>query len=656
MKIFRRSGAGRLACCAGMLVMSLSLAFIFVAFGSLEVGAAPANPHPFTGVQADGEEIVLFFRGDEFFAWWEDYFGFVVAFDAASGNWRYANVVDGVIAPVGGIVGRDDGGVRIDRGALLPLIQNGWRFDPGNPLLEFFDGRLFRDHRGTAAVLMNVPTVPSIMRTEGVAAPSIPNLLNVILPGTMPEERPTIIIRPPVIPPGHGDDGPAILGSLAQPRMSPAAPVIPAAMTNQRLLVLLIEFDNMPLLRDSAFYHNKYFNTTPGALSVANYFRDMAGGRDVFIPAGNVMDGGTVNARWQGSGLGWAENGVYVTITPSTHNGIVHARLHMNHPVNAWGAPSGHEAVRAVVSVVLAAIHQQNGDFNFGGIHVAAVVAGGEASDHNYNPGGQIWAHAWQYAGALVGGSGWPRYMAYGERMREGQVMGIGVAAHELGHVLGLPDLYDVTGQSEGVGPYSLMAFGSWGRAAGDPAAGHRPTALDPWSRKQLGFIQPVIVDGQWRGNVNAMGNAGHNVLLITSPVDAQQFFMVENRQVGGTWDVGLENWIRNTNARGGIVVYHIDESMRSSNPADMTRNNNNRNRMLVNVKEADGGSLLLSAVARWMDNIDHFFAGDAFNIFGPDTSPNSNFHTGAGRNASTGVEIVVHGQRGAVMEVEVSR
>ena len=54
----------------------------------------------------------------------------------------------------------------------------------------------------------------------------------------------------------------------------------------------------------------------------------------------------------------------------------------------------------------------------------------------------------------------------------------IGVFAHEFGHALGLPDLYDTDYTSEGVGNWSLMAGGSWNYSGGN--GGNRPAHLDP--------------------------------------------------------------------------------------------------------------------------------------------------------------------------------
>jgi hypothetical protein len=246
--------------------------------------------------------------------------------------------------------------------------------------------------------------------------------------------------------------------------------------------------------------------------------------------------------------------------------------------------------------------------------------------------------------------------MVYGEQQRGGQVMGIGLAAHELGHVLGLPDLYDISGQSEGAGPYCLMAHGAWGRAAGDPAAGHRPTAMNSWTRMQLGYIQPTIVSsGTWRGNVNALGSNDNNVIMVTSPASNSQYFLIENRQTSNRWDAGMSHWVTNPNVTGGIMILHVDDAQRSANPSDMSMNNNNANHKMVDVREADGSNLLASAVARWTPALDHFFSTSPYSNFNAATSPNSNFHSGQGlKNTATGVEINVHGARGNSMEVEI--
>ena len=677
----------RIASC----VIGTAMAAAVVFASPVSTYAVPANPFAFVFQQADDSEITLNFRGDEFFAWWEDENGNIVAFDEQSGNWRYAYVVDGIITPVGQAVGRFDGSTaefaRIERDVILPLIANGWRFDPGDPMVEFLNGQVLIDHTPPAvqpAIVQAdhqnpIINITPIQPGQPITPPTIPSIPNVTAPptitgtpspgqppATLPPATPAPVPTPTSTPTVVGPSARNILGdgfaaNISAPVMAPlfsAGNVAAHIQTNQRLLVVLIEFENMPLLRDSAFYHNKYFNTTPGAISVANYFRDMSGGHNIFIPAGNVAGGGTFRTSLPEADMAWARDGVDVTITPSVHNGIVNVKLHMNHPINSWAVPTGHQSVRDALSLALAAI-SENTNFDFNGVQVGSVFAGGEASD-NYNPGGHVWGHAWQFRGSAVGQDGWPRYMAYGERQRGGHIMGIGIAVHELGHVLGLPDLYDLSGQSEGIGPYSLMAFGSWGRGPQDAAAGHRPTALDPWSLIQLGYARPTIISsGTWRGNVNSLNTGNHNILMVTSPAGPTQYFLIENRQMDSMWDAGLNQWITAPNSYGGVMIFHVDDAMRSANPGDMNRNNNNRHHMLVDVREADGSGLLGSSVVNWGAKQDHFFSYGSFNRFDAGTNPTSHFFTGTGapgsRTVPTGVEIIVHSPRGDVMEVEIN-
>jgi M6 family metalloprotease-like protein len=65
----------------------------------------------------------------------------------------------------------------------------------------------------------------------------------------------------------------------------------------------------------------------------------------------------------------------------------------------------------------------------------------------------------------------------------------IGVFCHEFGHILGLPDLYDTTYTTAGVGDWSLMASGSWNGPSGD---GEVPAPLLAWERHYLGWVTYV--------------------------------------------------------------------------------------------------------------------------------------------------------------------
>ncbi|MEV7778274.1 immune inhibitor A domain-containing protein [Kitasatospora sp. NPDC088351] len=68
---------------------------------------------------------------------------------------------------------------------------------------------------------------------------------------------------------------------------------------------------------------------------------------------------------------------------------------------------------------------------------------------------------------------------------------GLGVFAHEYGHDLGLPDLYDTTGSGidNSVGFWSLMSSGSW-LGEGKNSIGDMPNDLDAWSKLKLGWLK----------------------------------------------------------------------------------------------------------------------------------------------------------------------
>jgi len=77
---------------------------------------------------------------------------------------------------------------------------------------------------------------------------------------------------------------------------------------------------------------------------------------------------------------------------------------------------------------------------------------------------------------------------------------GLGIWAHETGHLLGLEDRYDPTlftsaiGDLQslgGLGKFSLMASGAWGLGDGSGCA-----LLDAYSAVQLGWQEPIVLPG----------------------------------------------------------------------------------------------------------------------------------------------------------------
>lgn len=105
----------------------------------------------------------------------------------------------------------------------------------------------------------------------------------------------------------------------------------------------------------------------------------------------------------------------------------------------------------------------------------------------------EIWSHQWDLYSAGLSGDGDGMVTADGVKFNVYTIQPeyvdaagdstIGVFCHELGHVFGLPDLYDYTGDTNGVGNWSLMSGGSYG----SDTKGTNPAPILAWERYRIG-------------------------------------------------------------------------------------------------------------------------------------------------------------------------
>ena len=183
----------------------------------------------------------------------------------------------------------------------------------------------------------------------------------------------------------------------------------------------------------------------------------------------------------------------------------------------------------------------------------------------------------------------------------------MGVYAHEFGHVLGLPDLYDrdnSDGDSEGVGEWCLMASGSWLGIGGDT-----PAHMSAWCKSEMGWLNPTVLTTNANGiEIPEIETQPYALKIWEDDFEFDRYFLIENRQA-----IGFDSDINGT----GLLIYHIDESRRygssffSGGPV-----NDDAAHKLVDLEEADGANNL--------DNKDN--RGDAGDPF-PGSSLNGNFN-----------------------------
>jgi immune inhibitor A len=138
--------------------------------------------------------------------------------------------------------------------------------------------------------------------------------------------------------------------------------------------------------------------------------------------------------------------------------------------------------------------------------HVVLVHAGADQADD----GGLQGTYAeWSSAQAVAPAAGGHEITGTGMRIfnftTQAEDAGVGVIAHEYGHDLGLPDLYDVIGPGDtDVAFWDLMSTGSHS----GPLFQTVPAHMGAWSKYVLGWVDPVELDYDSRTTELRLGQA----------------------------------------------------------------------------------------------------------------------------------------------------
>ncbi|MCE5240639.1 M6 family metalloprotease domain-containing protein [bacterium] len=378
-------------------------------------------------------------------------------------------------------------------------------------------------------------------------------------------------------------------GPGAADRLHPLAAGAQPVAGTWRALVLLVDFsDKTPTLypgtAGATHFNSMLFDSPAYTNSLQDYYREVS--RQAFTLNGSAVGGTAGWYRAPQTNAYYVNNNAGLGTYPQNSQKLVEDVAALADPDVDFSqyANDGSDYINALF-VVHAGMGQEES---------------GDATD--------IWSHKWQtYTQPVLDGK---TLSVYSIEPENGLV---GVFAHEFGHVLGLPDLYDYGYDSTGVGDWSLMAFGSWG------GGGALPTQLDAFCRVELGWVDPVVPTSS-QINVsfpqiegNPVGSSSGVIYKLWCGTPTNEYWLVENRQQVG-FDVSLPS--------SGLLIWHIDEDMPDNDTQWYPGLNALLGHYLVALEQADG---------LW--ELEHYYSfgdsGDPYHDsitgFGPLTTPNSN-------------------------------
>lgn len=196
---------------------------------------------------------------------------------------------------------------------------------------------------------------------------------------------------------------------------------------------------------------------------------------------------------------------------------------------------------------------------------------------------------------------------------------GIGTFCHEMGHALGLPDMYDVNHGTNGAGNtpgyWDVMDYQFMYN-------GYRPMEYSAYERSMMGWLK--VKDITPLGNTHDLAPLGkalegeEEAYRIVNPDNEREYFILENRQKSTFY---MDNMLGS-----GMLVWRIDYD---SNLWSGNRVNIDAAHQRVSVVPADGawqqnGDLNL----RDADNKRYTFAGDLFPGYAGVTTFDANLGT----------------------------
>ena len=242
---------------------------------------------------------------------------------------------------------------------------------------------------------------------------------------------------------------------------------------------------------------------------------------------------------------------------------------------------------------------------NDGKVTVFIVVPG--AGEEKTGQAHDFWSHESDLDSGYVTNDGVVvnKYLLFSEKSS------LGVVVHEIGHIFGLIDLYDIDESSFGIGYWGLMSYGVW---LGTPQ-GSNPAPFSAWSRLKLGWAECIMPEtGGFDIDLKSNIYDSH-ILRFNSKYDSE-YFLLEYRM-----DTDMQKMPVN---KSGLLIWHIDD-----NQAALLGNSANAGEFhpCVKLVEADGNNSLAYSSYR-AETTDMFIS----QRIGPSTTPALKSYYGSDR------------------------
>lgn len=409
------------------------------------------------------------------------------------------------------------------------------------------------------------------------------------------------------------------------------------------LLVIRVNYSDIAFRNGAASWHDKIFGNDEHQLN--HYYKTISQNRFSFVQA-EETDG--------------AADGI-VTVSLS--------KPHPDYDINSASdisnvfQPDLASALEKSDTYVDYSMYDKdsNGAITADELLIVFILAGNEDAFSGNNDSHGVWAHqSCLYSSAItpkpdgvsvMGCAKNGNYAVFGERHIDPSIdydedASIGIIAHELGHAaLGLPDLYDTSGASAGIGYFGLMASGMWGQKDAHDLIGATPVSMSAWSRLHNGWFVPQTVSTVSQQPRSLSDTASDDYAIIRLPIGEKQCFLIENRSTDG-YDAGL-NIIKGV-YRGGLAIWHIDQGVIDAGQSTNT----------VNADASHKGVDLEEANAAGLDE-SFDYPGHAKNLFWrgnstaftADTSPSSRRYDGS----DSGVAVTGISTPGPVMDLVIT-